>query len=70
MRTAPSCSAACWSPYSVDGVDSPRLAGGLAGVIGVLVTLVVAGGIGYAVRRRRPETDDDAADAELHEDRA
>jgi hypothetical protein len=56
--------------YSVDGVDSPRLAGGLAGVVGVLVTLVVAGGIGYAVRRRRPGTDDQDSDAELHEDRA
>lgn len=41
--------------YSVDGVDSPRLAGGLAGVTGVLVTLLLAGGIGYAVRRRRPD---------------
>ncbi|HEX6148725.1 PDGLE domain-containing protein [Nocardioides sp.] len=41
--------------YSVKGVDSPRLAGGLAGVIGVLVTLALAGGIGYAVRRRRPD---------------
>ena len=40
--------------YAVDGVDSPRLAGGLAGVAGVLVTLLLAGGIGYAVRRRRP----------------
>jgi cobalt/nickel transport protein len=41
--------------YSVKGVDSPRLAGGLAGVVGVLVTLGLAGGIGYAVRRREPE---------------
>ena len=46
--------------YSVKGVDSPRLAGGLAGVAGVLVTLVLAGGIGYAVRRRRPEQDDES----------
>lgn len=41
--------------YAVKGVDSPRLAGGLAGVVGVLVTLGLAGGIGYAVRRRQPE---------------
>ena len=41
--------------YSVKGVDNPRLAGGLAGVAGVLVTLVLAGGIAYAVRRRRPD---------------
>lgn len=47
--------------YSVDGVDSPRLAGGLAGVVGVAVTLLVAGGLGYAVRRRRP-ADESAPD--------
>ena len=57
--------------YSVDGVESPRLAGGLAGVVGVLVTLVVAGGIGYAVRRRRPaDADEDADGVDLHRDRA
>ena len=38
--------------YEVKGVDNARLAGGLAGVAGVVVTLIVAGGIGYAVRRR------------------
>ncbi len=43
--------------YAVDGVDSPRVAGGLAGVVGVVVTLVLAGGIGYAVRRRRPDSE-------------
>lgn len=41
--------------YTVTGVDSPRLAGGLAGVIGVLVTLGLAGGVAYAVRRRQPD---------------
>ncbi len=41
--------------YNVDGVDDPRLSGGLAGVIGVLVTLTLAGGVAYAVRRRRRE---------------
>ena len=41
--------------YAVKGVDSPRLAGGLAGVVGVLVTLGLAGGIAYAVRRRQPD---------------
>ena len=41
--------------YSVRGVDSPRVAGGLAGVVGVLVTLALAGGLAWAVRRRRPE---------------
>lgn len=38
--------------YEVKGVDDPRLSGGLAGVIGVLVTLAVAGGLALAVRRR------------------
>jgi len=46
--------------YSVDGVDSPRLSGGLAGVTGVLVTLLLAGGIGYAVRRRRPDPESES----------
>ncbi len=39
--------------YTVTGVESPRLAGGLAGVVGVLVTLGLAGGVTYAVRRRQ-----------------
>jgi len=43
--------------YTVRGVDSPRVAGGLAGVVGVLVTLLLAGGLAWAVRRRRPEPD-------------
>lgn len=48
--------------YSVKGVDDDRLAGGLAGVIGIAITLLVAGGIGYAVRRRTP----DEADTHTH----
>ena len=54
--------------YSVDGVDNPRLAGGLAGVIGVLVTLVLAGGLGHAVRRRRPDPGNDPDDADVAPD--
>lgn len=49
--------------YTVDGVDSPRLAGGLAGVVGVVVTLVLAGGIGYAVRRRRSDDPEHSTEA-------
>jgi cobalt/nickel transport protein len=48
-------SAAADSPladYAVAGVDDGRLSGGLAGVIGVAVTLVVAGGVTLLVRRR------------------
>ncbi len=41
--------------YAVKGVDSPRLAGGLAGVIGILVTLLIAGGLALVVRRREPQ---------------
>lgn len=42
--------------YRTDGVDDPRVSGGLAGVLGVLVTLALAGGVAYAVRRRgRPD---------------
>ncbi|MGY1682701.1 PDGLE domain-containing protein [Geodermatophilus sp. SYSU D01176] len=48
-------SAAATSPladYGVAGVDSERLSGGLAGVIGVLVTLALAGGLTLLLRRR------------------
>ena len=44
--------------YAVDGVEDDRLSGGLAGVIGIGVTLLLAGGIGYAVRRRGPQDED------------
>ena len=49
-------SAAAGSPladYGVSGVGSERLSGGLAGVIGVLVTLVLAGGLSLVLRRHR-----------------
>ena len=38
--------------YRTRGVDDARISSGLAGALGVLLTLVVAGGIGFAVRRR------------------
>lgn len=41
--------------YKVSGVENGRLAVGLAGVAGVLVTLALAGALGYAVRRRAPD---------------
>jgi cobalt/nickel transport protein len=44
--------------YAVEGVEDDRLSGGLAGVIGIGVTLLLAGGIGYAVRRRGPQDED------------
>lgn len=38
--------------YGVSGVDDERLGGGLAGVIGVVVTLSVGGALFLALRRR------------------
>lgn len=46
--------------YGVQGVDDARLSGGLAGVIGVGVTLLAGGGLFWFVRRRT------AADAPGH----
>ncbi|TIC81573.1 PDGLE domain-containing protein [Nocardioides sp. GY 10127] len=48
--------------YGVSGVGDARLSGGLAGVAGVVVVLVLAGGLTWAVRRRpRPESAEDAS---------
>lgn len=40
--------------YGVSGVDNERLSVGLAGVIGVVVTAGVAGGLFLVLRRRSP----------------
>ncbi|MFF1273904.1 energy-coupling factor ABC transporter permease [Streptomyces marokkonensis] len=48
--------------YGVEDVDDARLSGGLAGVIGVGVTVVAGSGVFWVVRRRR--TDDRRTDAE------
>lgn len=47
------------SDYQVKGVENDALSGGLAGVLGALVVLVVAGGLAWVVRRRGsdPATD-------------
>jgi cobalt/nickel transport protein len=48
-------SAAAGSPladYGVAGIGSERLSAGLAGVVGVLVTLLLAGGLTMLLRRR------------------
>jgi len=44
--------------YAVESVADDRLSGGLAGVVGIAVTLLLAGGIAYAVRRRVPQDED------------
>lgn len=41
--------------YGVDVIGDDRLSGGVAGVVGVLVVLVLAGGLALAVRRRSDE---------------
>jgi cobalt/nickel transport protein len=45
--------------YSVSGVDDSRLSGGLAGVIGVVLVLGLAGGLTLLVRRRPAAGTDD-----------
>jgi len=52
------------SDYQVKGVENDALAGGLAGVIGALVVLVLAGGLAFAVRRKgsvRPDGGEESA---------
>lgn len=44
--------------YGTKGVDNERLSGGLAGVIGTVVVLVLAGGLALVVRRRSAKTDE------------
>jgi hypothetical protein len=41
-----------FADYGTKGVDDERLGVGIAGVIGVAITLVVMGGLAYALRRR------------------
>ncbi|SCK38845.1 cobalt/nickel transport system permease protein [Streptomyces sp. WMMB 714] len=50
--------------YGIADIADARLSGGLAGVIGVGVTLAVGSGVFVAVRRRRPE--DAPAGADSH----
>lgn len=38
--------------YATRGVDSPRLSGGVAGVVGATLVFVLASGVFLAVRRR------------------
>ena len=43
-----------FADYQTAGIDDERVSGGVAGVVGVLLVLVLAGGLAYAVRRRAP----------------
>jgi hypothetical protein len=56
-------SAAAGSPlagYAVSAVDDPRLSGGLAGLVGVVVVGLAMAGLVLLLRRRRGSTDPDA----------
>ena len=44
--------------YGTKGVTDERLSGGVAGVVGCLVVLVLAGGLALVVRRRGGAEDD------------
>lgn len=41
-----------FADYGTVSVDDARLGGGIAGVVGVTITLLLAGGVAWAVRRR------------------
>jgi cobalt/nickel transport protein len=41
--------------YGIRGIDNPYLSGGLSGVLGVLVTFGVGGGVFWLLRRRTRE---------------
>jgi hypothetical protein len=43
--------------YTTRGVEDERLSGGVAGVVGALVVLVLAGGLFRVLQRREPEGD-------------
>ena len=54
-------SAAADSPladYRTDGIGDARLSGGVAGVVGALVVLALAGGLAWVLRRRGPRSAD------------
>ena len=52
-----------FADYATRGVEDARLSGGVAGVVGTLVVLVLAGGLGFAVRRRGSSAERDKTDA-------
>ncbi len=41
-----------FADYGTSGVDDPRLGGGIAGVVGVLLVLLAMSGLAFVVRRR------------------
>jgi hypothetical protein len=43
-----------FADYGTSGVDDARLSGGLAGIVGVVATFALAGGVFSLVKRRKP----------------
>jgi cobalt/nickel transport protein len=41
--------------YGIKGIDNQYLSTGLSGVLGVLITFAIGGGVFWLVRRRTPE---------------
>jgi cobalt/nickel transport protein len=48
-----------FADYGTEGVDDPRLSGGIAGVAGVGLTLLIGGGLFWVLRRRTPAEQQD-----------
>lgn len=48
--------------YGTAGVENERLSGGIAGVAGVLITLLLGGGLFYLLRRRGEPSAQDGAE--------
>jgi hypothetical protein len=44
--------------YTTHGVTDDRLSGGLAGVVGVVITFAIGGGVAFALRRRGSRASD------------
>lgn len=55
--------------YTTRGVDDARLSGGLAGVVGSLVVLVLAGGLAFVVRRRGHHSPDGESSGDAPRDK-
>lgn len=50
--------------YGTAGVDNERVSVAIPGVVGTLLVLLIAGGLGFAVRRRGSEADGSDAGAD------